>query len=152
MITFKKLTFLLLAFIVCVSFSNLQTTSAAQNETHQTTIIIDHHWDSPFLPIDPTVWLYTETYLVETSTGHYINDQNLRYELYNPNGVLCEVQNHKTESSWFSDDVHADADFEGPFLGGFWTLKVIYDGSEENHLAPCDKSIRFMRGNEEWPW
>jgi hypothetical protein len=152
MITFKKLTFLLLAFILCASFLNVQATAAAQNETRQTTLVIDHYWESPYLPFDPTVWLYTEAYLIETSTGHYINDQNLRYELYNPKGVLCEVKNQKTESSWFGDDVHADAYFEGPFTGGYWTLKVIYNGSEKNHLAPCDGAIRFMRENENWVW
>ena len=154
MITFKKLTFLLLAFILCASFLNAQPTAAdTQNETlNQTRLIIDSHFDAPYLPIDSTVWLYTETYLIETNTGHYITNQNLRYELYNPNGVLCEVQNHKTESKWFSDCISADADFEGPFIGGFWTLKVIYSGNERNHLAPCENSIRFLRSNEPWPW
>jgi hypothetical protein len=155
----KKLTFLLLAFILCVSFLNAHPVAAATQNSTKTMIIVDTRWDTGQNPFDPTVWLYTESYVIEVNSGRHLDHQNLRYELYNPDGVLCEVQNHKTGTAWYNlqREICAKADFEGPFkfkyLNGkiiHWNLKVIYNGTDQ--YDPCEKTISFSHDNYDYPW
>lgn len=121
---------------------------------HKTFLVIDGHYRAPYWPIDPTVWLYSEAYVYDNTTGQSVNNQVLRYELYNPNGALCEVQKHKTkENEHLGDHTKcAYAEFAGPFNGGDWTLKVIYDGDTEHNLAPCEKTVKFSQDNQWWFW
>lgn len=148
----KKLTFLLLAFILSVSFLNAHPVAAAtQNDTlSKTMLIIDGKWLPSSNPFNTNPFLHTETYVLEVNSGAHLDHQNLRYELYNPDGVLCEVQNHKTGRAWYdrNRDICAKAEFEGPFefkyLNGKiikWSLKVIYNGNDQ--YAPCEKTIYF---------
>jgi hypothetical protein len=152
---FKKMAFLLLAFIFCISLSAQPIAAATQNDTlHKTILLVDTRWDTGNNIFDPTIWLYTESYVIDEKSGKQLDHQNLRYELYNPNGVLCEVQKHKTGRAWYNlqREICAKADFEGPFNGGLWTLKVIYDGNEKDHFAPCEKTLHFSHENRDWIW
>jgi len=155
----KKLTFLLLACILCASFLTVQSVSAATQDKIQTMIIVDTKWDTGTNILDPTVWLYTESYVVDMEHGGHLDHQNLRYELYNPDGVLCEVQNHKTGRAWYNlqREICAKADFCGPFEFKYvngkiikWSLKVVYGGNDQ--FAPCEKTIWFYHDNYDYPW
>ena len=95
----KKLTFLLLAFILCASFLTAQSVAAAtqDNTSNKTMLIVDTRWDTAERnPFDPNTYLYTESYVIEVASGRHLDHQVLRYELYNPDGILCEVQKHQT--------------------------------------------------------
>ncbi len=149
----KKLKFLLLTFILCASFLTVQSVSAAtQNDTlNKTMLIIDTHWDSAeWNPFDTNTYLYTETYVIEVNSGRHLDHQKLLYELYNPEGIRCEVQNHQTGEAWYNlmGDVYAKAHFCGPFPFHYenhqvkkWYLKVIYNGTDQ--YAPAEKTIYF---------
>jgi hypothetical protein len=148
----KKITFLLLAFILSVSFLNAHPVAAAtQNDTlSKTMLIIDGTWDRSANPFNFNPFLNTESYVIEVNSGRHLDHQNLHYELYNPDGVLCEVQDHKTGKAWHNlgGDVCAKAEFEGPFeskyLNGkivYWSLKVSYKGTDQ--YAPCEKTVYF---------
>ena len=147
----KKLTFLLLAFILCASFLTVQSVSAATQDKIQTMIIVDTMWDTGQNVFDPTVWLYTESYVIDIQNGGQLDHKLLRYELYNPDGVLCEVQKHKTGRAWYNlqREICAKAEFEGPFKGK-WTLKVFFDGDDQ--YAPSQKSLIISHDNYDYPW
>ncbi|MDO8869606.1 MAG: hypothetical protein Q7V10_02530 [Methanobacteriaceae archaeon] len=117
----------------------MQPAAATTQDKIKTMIIIDHEYYTHNFGI--SWWLATETYLIDVNKGSHLNHQVLRYELYNPEGVLCEVQKHKTDELWYEDDVCAEALFEGDFPGEYWALKVFYDGNDI--YEPCQKTFRF---------
>ncbi|MDO9044900.1 MAG: hypothetical protein Q7U35_06295 [Methanobacteriaceae archaeon] len=147
----QKNLILLLVFILCASFLTAHPVAAATQDKIQTMIIVDTMWDTGQNVFDPTVWLYTETYVIDIQNGGQLDHKLLRYELYNPDGVLCEVQKHKTGRAWYNlhRDISAKADFQGPFKGQ-WTLKVFFDGDDE--YAPCQKSLSISHENYDYPW